>query len=186
MGLHVILDCGHYKGVPGKRSPQWDKGVLYEWEYVRKIAKELMNRLNALGISNECITLGENDVALSKRAAMANEICKKKKSILISLHLNAGGGTGWEVFTTTSKNRSDDLAKCFCDVFPTIFPGQRLRGPKEFNYTLLYKANCPCVLTENFFMDFKKDYDLLNTKEGFDKIVDLHVKAIQKYISMNL
>lgn len=182
--MHVIIDCGHYKGVPGKRSPQWDKGVLYEWEYVRKVAKELMKRLTALGISNECITLGEGDVPLMKRAEMVNKICAKKQSILISLHLNAGGGTGWEVWTTTSKNRSDVLANCFCQVFPTVFPGQRLRGAKEKNYTLLYKANCPCVLTENFFMDFKKDYDLLNTPETLDKIVDLHVKAIQKYISI--
>lgn len=183
--INVILDCGHYKGVPGKRSPQWDKGVLYEWEYVRRLARAIMEELRMLGIPNECITLPEYDVSLSRRAAMVNEICKKKRSILISLHLNAGGGTGWEVFTTTSKNRSDELAKCFCEVFPTIFPNQRLRGPKEKDFTILYKSNCPCVLTENFFMDYKKDYDLLNTKDGFDKIVDLHVKAIQRYIQKN-
>ena len=183
MGLHVILDCGHYKGVPGKRSPNWDKGVLYEWEYTRKIARTLMVRLTALGISNECITLGEQDVALSRRAAMVNEICKKqKKCILISIHLNAGGGTGWEVFTTTAKTKSDDLAKCFCDVFPLVFPDQRLRGCKEENFTLLYMANCPAILTENFFMDHKVDYELLNTEKGFQGVVELHVLAIQKYI----
>ena len=183
MGLHVILDCGHYKGVAGKRSPNWEKGVLYEWEYTRKIARALMARLTAFGISNECITLGEQDVSLSGRAAMVNKICEKKNSILISIHLNAGGGTGWEVFTTTAKTKSDDLAKCFCDVFPLVFPDQRLRGCKEENFTLLYKTNCPCVLTENFFMDFKNDYNLLNTDDGFNRIVELHVQAIQKYIS---
>ena len=182
MGLHVILDCGHYKGVPGKRSPNWDKGVLYEWEYTRKIARALMDHLTALGISNECITLGEQDVSLSKRAAMVNEICKKKKSILISIHLNAGGGTGWEVFTTNAKTKSDDLAKCFCEVFSSVFPDQRLRGCKEENFTLLYMANCPAILTENFFMDFRADYELLNTEKEFQGVVELHVLAIQKYI----
>ena len=185
MELHVILDCGHYKGVPGKRSPNWERGVLYEWEYTRKLARALMVRLTALGISNECITLGEQDVSLSKRAAMVNEICKKKKSILVSIHLNAGGGTGWEVFSTNAKNNSDDLVKCFCEVFPTFFPNLRLRGHKEENFTLLYKANCPAVLTENFFMDHKVDYELLLSDDGFNKIVDLHIKAIQKFFDIH-
>lgn len=182
--MHVIIDCGHYNGVPGKRSPNWEKGVLYEWEYTRKLARALMARLTALGISNECITLGENEVSLSGRAAMVNKICEKKNSILLSVHLNAGGGTGWEVFTTTAKTKSDKLANCFCEVFPSVFPNQRLRGHKEENFTLLWKVNCPAVLTENFFMDYKKDYDLLLSDEGFDRIVELHVKAIQKYISL--
>ena len=183
--MNVILDCGHYKGVAGKRSPNWEKGVLYEWEYTRKLARALMARLTALGISNECITLGEQDVSLSGRAAMVNEICKKKKSILISIHLNAGGGTGWEVFTTTAKTKSDDLAQCFCEVFSSVFPGQRLRGCKEENFTLLYMANCPAILTENFFMDFRADYELLNSEEGFNKIVELHVRAIQKFFDIH-
>ena len=37
----------------------------------------------------------------------------------------------------------------------------------------------PAILTESFFMDnFEEFKDILNTREGRQKIVDYHVKAI--------
>lgn len=178
----ILLDNGHGKETPGKRSPEWDKGTIFEWEYARLLVCAIQNKLIAKNIPSYKITPESSDVSLSERARRVNEMCKKQKCILISVHLNAGGGTGWEVWTTTSQNNSDDLAKCFCDNFPNVFPGKVLRGAKEKNYTLLYKSNCPCVLTENFFMDNKKDYDLLFDVATVDKIADLHVKAIEQYI----
>ena len=183
--ITIILDNGHGVDTPGKRSPLWESGVLYEYDYTRRLVMAIQNKLIQLNIPSYKLVPETNDVPLTERARRVNELCLKQPCILISVHLNAGGGTGWEVWSTTSKNNSDKLAACFCEEFPKIFPGEKLRGAKEKNYTLLYKANCPCVITENFFMDFKKDYDLLNTEDGFNKIVDLHVKAIQKYISTN-
>lgn len=180
--ITIILDNGHGKETPGKRSPNWEQGVLYEWEYTRRLVHAIQTKLIALNIPSYKLVLEPSDVPLSERARRVNEMCKNQRCILISVHLNAGGGTGWEVWSTTSKNNSDHLADCFCGEFSKIFPKEKLRGAKEENYTLLYKSNCPCVITENFFMDYKKDYNLLNTVEGFNKIVDLHVKAIQKYL----
>ena len=45
----------------------------------------------------------------------------------------------------------------FENIFPDIFPDKKLRGHKEKDFTLLYKVNCPCVLTENFFYDNKEE-----------------------------
>jgi len=182
--ITVILDNGHGIDTPGKRSPEWDKGVLREYDYCRKLVMAIQNELIRLNIPSFKLVPETSDVSLSERARRVNELVAKQKCIMISVHLNAGGGTGWEVWTTTSKNNSDKLADIFCKVFPSVFPDKKLRGAKEMNYTILYKSNCPCCLTENFFMDFKKDYDLLNTDEGFNKIVELHVKAIQKYIEL--
>ena len=182
--ITVLLDNGHGKETPGKRSPQWEKGVLMEYEYTRRLVMAIQNELIKLNIPSMKITPEESDVSLSERARRINDMCKQQRCIMISVHLNAGGGTGWEVWTTCGQNNSDKLADIFVKTFPTVFPDRKNRGAKEMNYTILYKSNCPCVLTENFFMDFKRDYDLLNTDEGFNKIVDLHVKAIQKYIEL--
>ena len=50
------------------------------------------------------------------------------------------------------------------------------------NFTLLYKANCPCVLTENFFYDNKEDCKYMLSDEGKDAIVEAHYRAILEYM----
>ena len=118
-----------------------------------------------------------------------NELVKKQSCILVSVHCNAGGGTGWEIWTTTKKNNSDKLAQCFIDTYKEQFPNwntkrhiEKLRGHKEKDWTLLYMSNCPCVLTENWFMDTESNCKWLLSEEGFDQVCTLHVNAIKKYL----
>lgn len=108
---------------------------------------------------------------------------------MISVHCNAGGGTGWEIWTTTSKNNSDKLVQCFLDAYKEQFPNwsvkghiEKLRGHKEKNWTILHLSNCPCVLTENWFMDTESNCKWLLSDEGFDAVCTLHVNAIKKYL----
>jgi N-acetylmuramoyl-L-alanine amidase len=53
---------------------------------------------------------------------------------------------------------------------------------RESNFTILYKTNCPAILTENFFMDTEKDCRLIMSNAGRQKIANAHVRAIQKVI----
>lgn len=104
---------------------------------------------------------------------------------MISLHGNASAkhdATGWEVFSTVGTTNSDKFANIMCKEFSKVFPDKRLRGHKEKNFTILYKCACPCVLTENFFYDYQKDFDLMTSEEGLQKITDLHVWSICDYI----
>ena len=57
-----------------------------------------------------------------------------------------------------------------------------MRGHKEKNFTILYKVNCPCVLTENFFYDNKEECLWMQEEDTINKIVELHIKAIKEYI----
>ena len=181
--ITILLDNGHGKETPGKRSPKWSDGSqLFEWEYNRKLVDMIILKLEEIGIESVKIVPEDTDISLSERASRVNKICKTKRCILISVHCNAGGGTGWEIFSTASKNNSDKLANVFVDTFKTNFPDAKCRGHKEKNFTLLYKANCPCVLTENFFMDTEKDCKFLLSEEGFNQVVKLHVDSIVNYI----
>ena len=180
----ILLDNGHGVNTPGKRSPIWKDGTqLFEWEYTRKIVDAIIMKLNAYGIESIKLVPEDKEIALSERASRANKYCNRNKCILISVHCNAGGGTGWEIFTTKSKNNSDKLANVFVDTYKECFPDKRCRGHKEENFTLLFKTNCPCVLTENFFMDTESDCKFLMSNEGFNRIVDFHVKSIVNYIN---
>lgn len=183
--ITVLLDNGHGIETSGKRSPLWeDNTQLFEWSYTRRLTDAIKTRLESMDINTIKIVPGDSDVSLSKRAAIVNSYCKTQSCILVSVHLNAFDGTakGWEIWTTTKNNNSDKLAECFLDNFECYFPDKKLRGAKEKDYTLLYKSNCPCVLTENFFMDNEEECRFLMSEEGFNKVVDLHVSAILKYL----
>lgn len=187
----VLLDNGHGYTTPGKKSLKLDGDLqLFEWSYTREIVKKISDKLNDLNINNVCIVNTDEDISLSERAEIANQYTKTNNCILISVHCNAAGNgkewtkaNGWEIWTTEKKNNSDKLAQCFLDVYEQIFPNRKLRGHKEKNFTLIYKTNCPSVLTENFFMDNKEECEFLLSEEGKEKITELHVAAILKYLN---
>ena len=192
--LTVILDAGHGKDTPGKRSPKLDNGnCLFEWKFTREVCNKIYCLLQTEGIKCILANTDDKDYKLSERATHINNLFNKEKklghsAIMISVHGNAAGcgdwktANGWEVFSTKGTTNSDKLAKCFCSVFENIFPDKKLRGHKEENFTIIYKTNCPCVLTENFFYDNKEECELMLSEEGQMKIAELHVEAIKEYI----
>ena len=95
----VILDNGHGEETAGKRSPVWGDGSqLFEWEFNRDIVRRIAAKLDDLAIGYEILTPETNDVSLAERCRRANEIYRNynEKAFLVSVHANAGGGTGWE------------------------------------------------------------------------------------------
>lgn len=183
----VILDNGHGKNTPWKRSPVWSDGSqLREWSWAREIVSLIKERLDAQGIDSLILVPEDEDISLSERAARCNKIQEDK--VLISVHGNASNGKaqGWEIFTTTSKNNSDKLAQCFINNFEYCFKGRRNRGHKEKDFTLLYKADCPCVLTENFFYDNEDDCQYMLSDMGKDSIVEAHVRSILEFLAINV
>lgn len=190
----IILDCGHGATTPGKRSPMLANGFqLLEWEWVREIASLIKDKLENIDIKCIIANTDDGDPSLSSRATRINKLYESEKGrevLMISLHGNAAGNgkewkeaSGWEVWTTSRKTNSDTFAKIMCDVFKEIFPDKKLRGHKQKDFTLLYKTNCPCVLTENFFYDNKEECLWMLTEEAKNKIADLHVQSIVKWLN---
>ena len=85
--LTVILDAGHGKETPGKRSPKLDNGNrLFEWKFTREVCNKIYCLLQTEGI--KCILANTNDVdyKLSGRATHINNLFnKEKKFVHISL-----------------------------------------------------------------------------------------------------
>lgn len=192
--ITIFLDEGHYDGCPGKRSPKFEDGSqFFEWKYCRELGKRIKEKCDNLGIKCIRTTNTQNQESLSERAAHINNLYRKEKklgrsALMISLHANAAGNgdwkdaTGWEVWTTEKTTNSDKFAKILCEIFPKIFPDKKLRGHKEKNLTIIYKVQCPCVLTENFFYDNREECLWMQEEDTIEKIVDLHVEAIKKWI----
>ncbi len=56
---------------------------------------------------------------------------------------------------------------------------------KEANFYVLKHTIMPAVLTENFFMDAERECrQILMTNYGREKIINYHVKAIQKALEL--
>lgn len=197
----ILIDNGHSSQTPGKRSPLFDDGVtrFYEWEYNRRVARELHKRLCAEGICSVLLVPEDDyDVPLAERAARANKY--GKDSLFISIHCNACGdgktwnsGRGWAIYTSKGTTKSDRIATVFWnEAKKTLEPlGMSVRKDysdgdpdNEANFAVLVKTNMPAVLTENLFMTNKEDVKFLLSDEGFDAIVNIHLNAIKECIKL--
>jgi len=168
----VILGSGHgsvVNGVyntPGKRSPVFaDGSQLFEGEFNRAIKGRLIERLTAAKINYIDINPETEDISLSERVRRANEI---KNAFYVSIHANAGGGTGSEIFIAENASRTSHLiAETAQAEYKKVFPSYRWRGIKKKNFTIITKTSCPAVLFECFFMDKEKECkEILLTNEG--------------------
>ena len=99
--VKILLDNGHGYDTPGKRSPIWPDGSqLFEWEFNRDIVSRIEILLKKAGISCVRLVPEKEDISLSERCKRANTIAKQSDCLLISIHANAGGGSGGAVSYT--------------------------------------------------------------------------------------
>lgn len=188
--LIPILDNGHggiingnYQ-TGGKRSPNWDMGVLFEGAFNRWIVNGIMLALDHLKIPYYHVSPELRDITLKTRVARANKIYQKNpNAFLLSIHANAGGGTGIEGFTSYGQTSSDPIADRFLSVLENDFPNEKMRfdtysdgdKDKEASYQVLTKTIGKAVLLELGFMDHPEDYKRLwdpwNRQEKINSIV---------------
>lgn len=191
----VLLDNGHGGLINGnpqtgsRRSHKLPNGArLYEGEFNRAIVNGIIQELTFLNIPYVNITPEMRDVTRPTRIRRANAYKRVRNVFLLSVHCNAGGGRGFEVFTSRGRTKSDLIANIFAQEFVKEFPDRRLRTDlsdgllgKEANFDVLKKTAMPAILTENFFFDNKEEVEnILMTREGRQKIIDFHINAILK------
>ena len=112
---------------------------------------------------------------------------------MVSVHANAGGGTGWEVYTSPGETKADAIATVFAEEAQRVFvpDGWRMRfdyadgdPDKEAAFYILKHTSCPAILTENFFMDTEKDCRFIMSDDGREQIADMHVAAIKRVVKL--
>lgn len=194
--MKILLDNGHGFDTPGKRSPD---GHFREYAYNRYLAFLIRERLTTLGLDCQIIVPEREDIPLKERCRRVNVVCRQlgnNQVILISIHVNAAGNgrkwldaRGWSCFTTRGKTKADALATCLYDAAKNHLLGMRLRTDNtdgdpdiEKDFYIIRHTNCPAVLTENLFMNNRKDVAFLESAEGSNAIVNLHVEGIITYI----
>lgn len=191
MSKVILIDNGHGNDTPGKYSPVWSFGQLFEWEFNRDLARRIILGCYFAGMRATKIVPEVFDISLKERCRRANDWYDRCEGdcILLSLHANAGGGTGFEVFTSVGETKADALASKLIAQLEMDFPNIRMRkdysdgdADKESGFYILKHTKCPALLVENLFMDNEKDCRLLLSEDFRKALADSYVKFLKQIV----
>src|SRR5699024_8703397 len=120
-------------------------------------------------------------LSLTERANIAN---KANADAFLSVHINAGAGTGFESFIYNG-SVSNDTKKLQQYIHNAIIKqtGVTDRGKKRANFAVVRQTEMPSVLTENIFID-SDDAKKLKDSKFLDKVAQGHVDGIVKYFGL--
>ena len=171
---HGGMVNGHYATAPRKMCKFNDGLTIYEGVINRHVTDKLCNFLDSMAIEYVVISAEHDDLSLQLRVQKAdNEYTKDDRCIFVGIHSNAGGGSGFEIFTSVGQTKSDKIAQIFCDVYKKLFPDYPFRNEKkdgdddkEAEFYVLRKTDCPAVLVENLFFDNRKEAEYLLSEKG--------------------
>ena len=192
--INIILDPAHGENVAGKRSPD---GRHREYKWSRERCKSLEIKLKAKGYIVHWTTKSDQEVGLSTRVSLGNNIASKQntRSLLISIHNDALGkdtewthARGFSVYTSKGKTKSDEFADILMKTFMSEFPDLKARPElsdgdldREENFTVLMGSKYSAVLVEWLFQNNKEDLLIIENPEYNERFENCIVKAIEEW-----
>jgi N-acetylmuramoyl-L-alanine amidase len=168
----IFIDPGH-----GGTDPGAVGNGLQEKNLTLQIATRIKDIL-LVEYNNVSILMsrtGDQTKSLTERTDAANSW---GADFLLSVHINAGGGTGYEDYiypgvgapTTTYQDNIHGEVMKIVDFYD--------RGQKTANFHMLRESNMPALLTENGFIDNVNDAAKLKNSSFIESIARGHVNGI--------
>lgn len=199
----ILLDPGHggliggkYVTAPAKMYKHENGLTIFEGVWNREIVAKLKYALASAGVDVVDVVNSQEDVPLKQRVETANRYAAAvgaKNALYVSIHANAGGGKGFEVYTSKGETMSDPVASKYMEFMAEAFPDRTARkdttdgdADKEANFYVLKNTICPAILTESFFMDNLEDAREMMTYEGMEKVFQAHLKTIYAFVNGEL
>jgi N-acetylmuramoyl-L-alanine amidase len=173
--MRIVLDAGH----GGQDSGAVGNG-LREKDLTLKIVKQIGCMLDDYeGVEVYYTRTDDRYLSLEERAAIANKL---KADLLISVHINAGGGTGFESYIYNGNVSAKTIA------YQNVIHGEIVRaignvkdrGKKRANYAVLRETKMPAILTENLFIDNANDAAKLKSEQFLLQVAYGHVIGLEK------
>lgn len=179
----ITIDAGHGLHTSGKQTASSLGTVYKEWSLNDKVVRKIMSALanyNGVEVHRIDDPTGATDIALATRVKKSNSL---KADIHISIHQNAGGGTGTEVYWHTRGTAADK--KLAGIVAPKLASktGLRNRGVKTAEFAVL-TCNATAILCEGGFMDTANDYKVITSDKGQQAYADAVVEGLVEYLGL--
>jgi len=172
----VMIDPGH----GGSDSGAIGNG-LYEKDLTLEISKKVKSYIDRYyNISTKMTRTNDTYVSLKQRTDIANQW---QADLFLSIHVNAGGGSGYEDYIHNSLTpfrsapKQDEITsaeaqKTIRNEINAVLKKYKVRdrGAKAANFHVLRESKMPAVLLEIMFIDTKKDADLLKNNSFINDI----------------
>ena len=183
MAATIYIAAGHGGSDPGAVS-----GKYIEKALTLKTALACQNYLR----NYECETVMARTTDKSCTVAhKMEEVEKKRPSLVLEIHYNAGGGEGCEVYYWHTHAPSKSLAQKVLAEMVKL--GQKSRGIKEskagtsYNFGMCRQAattGIPSILGEYAFVDNAKDQAKINTDAKLRAVGEAYAKAAVSYLGL--
>ena len=183
-GYRIVVDAGHGGVDSGAVS-----GNLKEKDFTLQAANYMYNRFKELGVPVAITRDTDKTLTRNERLnTMRNTFGNDPKVLVLSNHINAGGGEGAEVVyplrtsPTLARNILDEIGargQIKRKIYQRVLPEN---PKKDYYYIMRETPNTTALLIEYGFIDNPKDQvklqnNLLNYVEGV-------VKAVSEYIGI--
>ena len=185
MSKKVVIDPGH-----GGSDPGTSKNGITEKDYTLRISKYIKKRLDDLGIENSISRDTDETLDPKTRPKRIQSFYGNSDDVIVvSNHLNAGGGDGAEIIYSLRNN--DTLAKNIAKELEST--GQNVRktyqrrlpsNPSlDYYYIMRDTPNNETLIVEYGFVDSNED-DVKQIKESYEQLAEATVKALADYIGI--
>lgn len=178
----VVLDSGH-----GGEDPGTIANGITEKDYTLKISEYIHNRLDEMGVPNKMTRTSDVILTPSERPKKVQSFYGNGSDVIVvSNHINAGGGDGAEIIYALRNN--DTFARKIANEFENA--GQNVRKyyqrrlpsnpAKDYYYIMRDTPNNETVIVEYGFADSTGD-DISQLKNNWEKLAEAVTKAIVEY-----
>lgn len=149
--MRIAIDCGHT--LRGGDTGAEGCGRL-EQNCTREIGGKLAAKLQALGNDVRIVSVDNASSLNASLSARVNNANNWGANLYVSIHLNAGGGRGTEVYTYGGREMSQarNVLNNICNDF-----GYVNRGLKGASLYVINHTNMPAMLIECCFIDSSSD-----------------------------
>ena len=183
--MKISVCIGHGKS----QSGQYDSGAVasgyQEFKLARAIGKYLKQELSKYNCTVDLINY-DGDKNLAERIKYVNS---KGYDLNMELHLNAGGGTGPEVYYKHNSKQGKALATAISKSIATNL-GLKDRGAKtklvsgQDYFGCVREIKCMSFLVETVFIDTKGDRDKVIYASGQEQCARAIATAVAKYYGL--
>lgn len=185
--MNISVCIGHGKA----QSGGYDSGAVsagyQEFKLGRAIGKCIGEELSKYDCHVDVINY-DADKNLSERIKYVNS---KKYDLNMEIHLNAGGGTGPEVYYKNGNKQGKALAAAISKSIATTF-GLKNRGAKtkvvngKDYFGCVREIKCQSFLVETVFIDTKGDRDKVIYASGQQQCAKAIATAVANYYGLKL
>ena len=173
--VKIYLDAGH-----GGNDGGASANGLVEKKLTLKIAKKMNSLLKDYkDVTVKMSRKTDKTVSLKSRTDEAN---KWGADLFLSVHINAGGGSGFEsyVYNGAIELKTEKVRTTIHNEIMKLI-NVTDRGKKKKNLHVTRESRANALLTENLFIDTKKDADKLKKQSFINKLAQGHVNGIVKF-----